>query len=87
MLPHKIRESYINFSLHHCVQTGSGAHPMGIGAVSLGVKRPGREAYHSSPPSAKIKNAWSYTSTPQYAFMTWCSERQEKLYLYTFYIN
>jgi hypothetical protein len=37
-----------NFSLHHRVQNGSGAHPasysMGTGALSLGIKRPGREA-------------------------------------------
>jgi hypothetical protein len=42
------------------------------GALSLGVKRPGREADHSSPSSAEVKNAWSYTSTPQYVFMAWC---------------
>jgi hypothetical protein len=34
------------------------------GALSLGVKRPGREADHSPPPSAEVKNTWSYTSTP-----------------------
>jgi hypothetical protein len=34
-----------------------------IGALSLGVKWPEREAYNSSPPSAEAKNAWSYTST------------------------
>ena len=28
----------------------------------LGVKRPGHEDYHPSPPSEKIKNKWSYTS-------------------------
>jgi hypothetical protein len=28
-----------------------------------GLKRPGREADHSPPSSAEIKNAWSYTST------------------------
>jgi hypothetical protein len=39
------------------------------GALSLEVKRPGREADHSPPSSADVKNAWSYTSTPQYAFM------------------
>jgi hypothetical protein len=33
------------------------------GALSLGVKRPGREADHSPPTNAEIKNAWSYTST------------------------
>jgi len=34
------------------------------GALSLGVKRPGREADHSSPSSVEVKNAWSCTSTP-----------------------
>jgi hypothetical protein len=34
------------------------------GAISLEVKRPGREADRSPPSSAKVKNAWSYTSTP-----------------------
>jgi len=34
------------------------------GAVSLEVKRPGREADHSPPSSAQVKRAWSYTSTP-----------------------
>jgi hypothetical protein len=33
------------------------------GALSLGVKRPGREADHSPPSSAEVKNVWSYTST------------------------
>jgi hypothetical protein len=35
------------------------------GALSLGIKRPGREADQSAPPSsAEVKNAWSYNSTP-----------------------
>jgi len=29
----------------------------------LGLKWPGREAYHSPPSSAEVKNARSYTST------------------------
>jgi hypothetical protein len=33
-------------------------------ALSPGVKRPWREADHSPPSSAEVKNAWSYTSTP-----------------------
>jgi hypothetical protein len=32
------------------------------GALSLAVKRRAREADHSPPSSAKVKNAWSYTS-------------------------
>jgi hypothetical protein len=31
------------------------------GALSL--ERPGREADHSPPPSAEVKNAWRHTST------------------------
>jgi hypothetical protein len=48
-----------NFSLLHSVQTGSGTHPPSypMGALSLGVKRPGREADHSLPSSTEIKNA------------------------------
>jgi hypothetical protein len=48
-----------NFSLHHRVQNGSGAHQPPIqwvrGTLSLGVKRPGREADQSSPSSAEVK--------------------------------
>jgi hypothetical protein len=39
--------------------------------LTSGVKRPGREADHSSPSSAKVKNAWSYTSIPPCVFMAW----------------
>jgi hypothetical protein len=34
------------------------------GALSLGVKRPGREVDHSPPTSAEVKKMWIYTSTP-----------------------
>jgi hypothetical protein len=52
------------------------------GAIFLGVKWPGREDDHSPPSSAEVKNAWSYTSTPQYAFMAWCLVKAEgQLYL------
>jgi hypothetical protein len=43
-----------------------------LGVLSLGVKRPGREADHSPPSSAEAKNVWSYTSTPQFVFIAWC---------------
>jgi hypothetical protein len=56
------------FSLHHRVQNGSGAHPasytMGTRRSFLGVKRPRREADHSPPSSAEVKNELSYTFTP-----------------------
>jgi hypothetical protein len=41
-----------------------------------------READYSTPSSAEIKNAWSYTSTPKYTFIAWCSVKaQGQLYL------
>jgi hypothetical protein len=39
------------------------------GALSPGVKRPGREADHSPPASAEAKKMWIYTSTPPCTFM------------------
>jgi len=39
--------------------------------VGNGVKWPGHEADHASPPSAEVKNAWGFTSTPPH-FMAWC---------------
>jgi hypothetical protein len=57
----------------HVVQTGSWVHPasytMGTGSSFPGVKRPGREADHSSPTSAEVKKMWIYTSTTPYTFM------------------
>jgi hypothetical protein len=38
------------------------------GALSPGVKRPGREADHSPPTSAEVKKMRIYISTPPYAF-------------------
>jgi hypothetical protein len=39
------------------------------GALSPGVKRPGREADHSPLSSAEVKKMCIYTSTPSYDFM------------------
>jgi hypothetical protein len=48
-----------NFSLHYSVQNGSGAHPASYSMGTRGsfpeVKRPGREADHSAPSSAEVK--------------------------------
>jgi hypothetical protein len=54
------------------------------GALSLGVKRAGREADHSPPASAEAKNALVYTPTPPYVLVTQCliSEAQGQLYLF-----
>jgi hypothetical protein len=43
-----------------------------LGALSPGVKRPRREADHSLPTSAEVKNTRMCTSTPPYIFMTQC---------------
>jgi hypothetical protein len=65
-----------NFSLHHRVQNGSGAHPascpMGTGGSFPGVKRPWREADHSPPSSDEVKNAWTISPLLQYVFMARC---------------
>jgi len=48
-----------NFSIHHSVQAGSGAHStsyiMDNGDLFLGVKRPVLDADHSPPSSAEAK--------------------------------
>jgi hypothetical protein len=60
-------------SLLYIVQTGSGVHPtsypMDTGGSYPEVKRQGREADHSPPTSAEVKELWIYTSTPIYVFM------------------
>jgi hypothetical protein len=60
-----------NFSLHHRARTALGPTQPPIqwvpGALSVGVKRPGRVADNSSPSSAEV-NEWSYTSTPPMRF-------------------
>jgi hypothetical protein len=80
-----------NFSLHHRVQNGSGAHPasytMGTAALSPEVKRPEREVDHSPPSSAVVNNAWSYTSTPQYVFMAWCLDKPRDNFIFQNYCS
>jgi hypothetical protein len=39
------------------------------GALSSGGKRLGSQGEHSPPSSAEVKNAWSYTSTPQHVLV------------------
>jgi hypothetical protein len=54
-------------SLPHSVHIGSGGHPAYY-PVDTGGSVPRGEADYSASSSAKIKNAWSYTSTPPYMF-------------------
>jgi len=43
----------------------------------------GHEADHSPPSNAGVKNAWRYTSTPQYAFMAWFSIKHRDNFSFT----
>jgi hypothetical protein len=54
-----------------------------LGTVSMGVKRSGREADHSSPSSAEVKDALSYTSTSQYVFVAWCLVKHKDKFTFT----
>jgi hypothetical protein len=79
-----------NFSLHHRVRKDSGAHPASYPTATrcsfLRNKRLGREADHSPPSSAEVKECMELYLHPQYAFMAWCSVKaQGQLYFY-FYL-
>jgi hypothetical protein len=54
------------FSMPSRLALGSTQPPIQwqLGALSLGVKRQGREADHSPPTGAKVKTMWIYTFTP-----------------------
>jgi hypothetical protein len=58
-----------NFSPLHSVQTSSGAYPMSTGAslsrFPPGVKRSGREADHSPPSNAEVKNGGAVPPLPR----------------------
>jgi hypothetical protein len=53
------------------------------GALSLEVKRPDCEFDHLPPFNAEVKNAWSYTYTPQYVFMEWCLFKHRDNFIFT----
>jgi hypothetical protein len=49
-----------------------------LGALPLGVKWPGREADRHLHLVPRSKNEWSYTPTPQYAFIASCSVKMHR---------
>jgi hypothetical protein len=58
------------------------------GSLSLREKRPGREADHSPPSTADVKNAWSCISAPQYVLIAWfLVKAQEQVCLYIYLIH
>jgi hypothetical protein len=69
--PHHRRCISYRIYMHFSVALGLAQGPIQWvpGSLSPGIKRPWREADHSPPSVAEIKNAWSYTYTPQYVFM------------------
>jgi hypothetical protein len=56
---------------------------VGTGGTFLEVKQPGREADHSLPSSAEVKNAWRYASTSEYVFETWCLVKHSDIFTFT----
>jgi hypothetical protein len=48
-----------------------------LGVLSLGVKWPGMKLTTHLYLVLRSKNAWFYTSTPQYAFMVLCSVKKK----------
>jgi len=63
-----------DFSLLRNVRTGFGGLPilLFIGFLYRQETRPEREANHSSPSSAGVKNEWSHIFTPTpYSFVAW----------------
>jgi len=81
---------YLFFFVRHRFQIGSGVHPLscvlGTWDSFPGVKRqrPGPEADHPPQSSAKVKNAWSCTSTHTSSGVV-LTEAQGKIYLYLYF--
>ena len=73
------------FSSSEIIQTGSGAHPASLfnryQGLFPGVRRPERDADHSPPSNAEVKNEWGYSSTPPICFHG--VDRGNLLYFYS----
>jgi hypothetical protein len=67
------------FLLHIDYATHAVPDPVGVGAISWGLKRPGNESYHSFLSMAEIKSAWSYTATLHGMVFNYA---QEQIYFY-----
>jgi hypothetical protein len=77
-----------NSSLHYRVQTTLGPTQPPIqwvpGTLYLGVKRSGRGADHSPPPSAEIEECVELYLHSQYVFMAWCLVKHRDNFTFTF---
>jgi hypothetical protein len=72
----------VNFSLCQRVKIGSGGHTASY-PLDAGSKVAGRDADHTLPACVEIKNNWSCTSTPPYAFMAWWLAKHKKNLIFT----
>jgi hypothetical protein len=75
-----IPEGARDFSLLQNIPTSSAAHPASQ-SVGTSIHSQGCSSNHSSPFSTKVKNKWSYTPTPLYAFL--CGQGHLNLYHFT----
>jgi len=56
------------------------------GSFSGGLKRPEREADHSSPSSAEVKVLGAIPTLPPYVFMPWCLLKHRGNFTFTFHL-
>jgi hypothetical protein len=59
------------------------------GALSLGVKRPGREADHSPPSRSEVgqRMCGAISPLPQYVFMNWCLVKHSDNFSFTLQVS
>jgi hypothetical protein len=55
------------------------------GSLSLEVKQPGREADHSPPSSAEVKNVCTIPPLHLYVFMSWCFVKHRDNFTFIFF--
>jgi hypothetical protein len=76
---------YSIFSVLHNVQTGSGAHQVpGTISPGGGVKCPGREADHSAPSNADVKNVGAIPPLLHTSSWSLISQAHGEVYIYLY---
>jgi hypothetical protein len=56
---------------------------MRTGVLYPEIKLLGCDVDHLTPSIADVKNAWIYTSIPQYVFMVWCLIKPRDNFIFT----
>jgi hypothetical protein len=67
-----------------CLNHSSSSYNIPSKLISILSFYPGREPDQSPQSSVEVDNAWSCTSTPQYASMEWCSVKKKRRDNFTF---